>query len=144
MKDLYLRLGLETDAGREAIEQAARSSGDSEAVATILLSDKRRAAYNHCHATLTAIGNLRKRLKLDDEDNWFTEECADFVPRKKPPPPPQQNADGHEMPAQRMAENLARAAHEEAPADSGERMLTLPVIIVIALGVAIAAWFIFR
>lgn len=135
MKDLYKLLHLETDASVEAIETAARDSGHSEAAAAVLLQADRRDAYDHCHATLTAIGNLRKRLGLDDADSWFKNECGDFIPHKRPAAPPAAVATEAEVIEEAMET-------EDEPVI--RRGLNWPVLLVIAVGLAIAAWAILR
>lgn len=137
MKDLYARLGLEPEATLEQIEAAAKDSGHSESVAGVLLVPDHRAGYDHCHATLTAIGNLRKRLKLDDEPTWFTQECRDFVPRKK-------RAEAPEASASEPGERGPFPEPELSEEPSADRGLNWPVIAVIVIGVALAAWAVLR
>ncbi len=143
MKDLYARLGLDPEATEAQIEVAAKDSGHSESAAGVLLVADHRAGYDHCRATLLAIGNLRKRLKLDEEPTWFTRECADFVPTRR-------RAEVSEIRPQDSSEAsiesgpgtiLEAEPVEEAAKDRG---LNWPVIAVIFIGVALAAWAVLR
>jgi hypothetical protein len=137
MKDLYARLGLEPGATLEQIEDAAKDSGHSESVAGVLLVADHRAGYDHCHATLTAIGNLRKRLKLDAEPTWFTRECPDFVPGNK-------ETRVSEAAAEQTGATDSYIETELAEEPSAERGLNWPVIAVIVVGVALAVWAVLR
>jgi hypothetical protein len=81
MKDLYLQLGIDSNAGRAEIETAVAERPELENAAAILLNESRRAAYNRSVSTIRSIGMLRHRLGLDKENSWFVETCPDFAPR---------------------------------------------------------------
>jgi hypothetical protein len=78
MRDLYLRLGISTDANADEIASAISAKPHLGAVADVLLNPQRRAAYQRTVFTLRSIGELRHRLGLDDDASWFHETCGDF------------------------------------------------------------------
>jgi hypothetical protein len=147
MKDLYTRLGLDPEASEAQIEAAAKDSGHSESAAGVLLVADHRAGYDHCRATLLAIGNLRKRLKLDEEPSWFTRECADFVPNRKGAEVsavrPQESSDGNPASGPGTTFDAEPTIEPIVEPKSGGG-LNWPVIAVIVIGVALAAWAVLR
>jgi hypothetical protein len=78
MRDLYLRLGISTDANADEIASAISAKPHLGAAADVLLNPQRRAAYQRTVFTLRSIGELRHRLGLDDDASWFHETCGDF------------------------------------------------------------------
>ncbi|MDZ4730038.1 MAG: hypothetical protein SH820_08870 [Xanthomonadales bacterium] len=84
MKDLYLQLGINPDAGKNDIEAAMVEHPELADVAAILLNESKRATYNRTVSTIRSIGMLRHRLGLDNENSWFVEHCPDFAPSLQP------------------------------------------------------------
>jgi len=78
MHDLFLRLGVSTDASNDDIAAAIESKPHLATASEILLNPQRRAAYQRTVFTLRSIGELRHRLGLDNEASWFQETCGDF------------------------------------------------------------------
>jgi len=81
MRDLYIRLGINTSASLQEIRAAIQSCGDptlKEDATEVLLSDGRRKTYDQVHAALTDIGTLRAKLGLAHGENWQGSETQDF------------------------------------------------------------------
>jgi hypothetical protein len=78
MHDLFLRLGISTDASADDIAAAIESKPHLATASEILLNPQRRAAYQRTVFTLRSIGELRHRLGLDNDTSWFQETCGDF------------------------------------------------------------------
>lgn len=78
MHDLFLRLGISTDASADEIAAAIESKPHLAGASEILLNPLRRAAYQRTVFTLRSIGELRHRLGLDSDASWFQETCGDF------------------------------------------------------------------
>ena len=85
MKDLYTRLGLNSDARPEDIRSAldrGRGEGQDRTDAeTVLLHPSRRAAYDRTRQTLRIIGILRAELQLPESALWTPELASDFYQR---------------------------------------------------------------
>ena len=81
MKDLYKRLGVESNAPEEHLRRAISRSndpcrGDAE---YILLDANRRAVYDRNHRLLSTIGHLRGRLALGLRPFWSHGNHQDFT-----------------------------------------------------------------
>jgi hypothetical protein len=136
MKDLYAGLGLEPDVRDEELARVIAEQDEAADARAVLLNRQRRADYDHCWATLRAIGKLRQRLKLDSEPTWFTRECGDFIPSARPKPVAPLAGD----------ESALSAAGSEGPEmmSESERSWAVPLVIVVAIAATVAAWFLIR
>lgn len=79
MQDLYKRLGIKPGASREEIAVAASLKPELASRAAILLDEHRRAKYDRAHATLSAIGTLRHRIRLESGTAVFCKQHPDFA-----------------------------------------------------------------
>lgn len=82
MQDLYARLRIEPDAGRENVIEAFKLEPDLDEFSAILLDPDRRSVYDRTRATLKTIGELRHRLGLDSRGSWFADNYPDFAARR--------------------------------------------------------------
>ena len=80
MRDLYKALEVKQDADNEDIAAALKLKPEKSALAAILLDQRKRALYDSTYTTLKTIGELRRRLGLDNDRSWFLKNCTDFVP----------------------------------------------------------------
>jgi hypothetical protein len=85
VRNLYLKLGVEPGAGIEDIAAALELHPELSAYAPILLDAKKRAAYDRTHAALSAIGELRHQLGLNDGNSWFLEKYPGFARMRRSP-----------------------------------------------------------
>lgn len=86
-RDLYRLLGVSRDASTTEIEERLEHMADPDAageIRAILDDPDRRAAYDHCHAALCLIGQLRADLRLTRTAHWSGREFADFCPDQGP------------------------------------------------------------
>jgi hypothetical protein len=109
---LYFKLGIEPGAGVEDIAAALELHPEMSAYAPILLDEKKRAAYDRSHAALSAIGELRHQLGLNDGNPWFLEKYTDFARRRRSPSSAQT--------VQAAVQTSVPAETREAPRQEGE------------------------
>ncbi|MEX1033494.1 MAG: SH3 domain-containing protein [Cellvibrionaceae bacterium] len=71
MKDLYRRNNLRPrETNRVKIHNCDGNEADKDAAFTILLNQDKKAEYDRVHATLSAIGYVRRHLGLVGKSNW--------------------------------------------------------------------------
>ncbi|MEJ8567192.1 hypothetical protein [Elongatibacter sediminis] len=71
MKDLYTALSVEPDAESDRIAAAAASQPEMQDFTAILLDPDKRAGYDRVRTTLNEIAELRFRLGLPNNNEWF-------------------------------------------------------------------------
>jgi len=113
VRDLYFKLGIERGVGVEDIAAALEVHPEMSAYAPILLDGKKRAAYDRSHAALSAIGELRHQLGLNDGNSWFLEKYTDFARRRRSP--------SSARTAQANVQASVSTETREAPRQEGER-----------------------
>lgn len=81
MRDLYKRLGVESNATEAELRVAIAHSDDSSRIDAeyILLNARRRTVYDRNHRLLCTIGHLRGRLALGLRPFWSHGNHQDFT-----------------------------------------------------------------